>query len=126
MSRRPSASLWRIVAGPCAGVVFAAVLMIGTNVLLVNITPATSTLFIAVTLACAAIYHFAGGYVCAAIAHDAVPATAGLIVLGTGLLMTSVVQTWSRMPAWYSVAVVVMVPAALWLGARVHAKRPGV
>lgn len=106
-----------------AGVLSAAVLMIGTNVRLAAVMSPTSALFLAVTLTCAAIYHGAGGYLCATIARDSGLATAGMMVLGTGLLMGSVIQTWARMPAWYSVAMVALVPLALYLGARAHAVR---
>ena len=120
-SGRPHASLWRSTAGVLVGVFVTAVLMIGTNVLLVKAMSPTSALFLGVTLACAVIYHVSGGYLCAAIARDAGLATVGVIVLGTGLLLVSVVQTWAGMPAWYSVSMVALAPTALYLGARAHA-----
>jgi hypothetical protein len=127
--RRASASVARIVGGVVAGLVLAATLTIAINVFLAGITVPTSTLFLAVTLPCALADHFAGGYVCAAIARDTVPATAALIVLASGLMLTSVAQTFSQMPSWYSAGMLIGVPAALWWGARTHAAtakpRPG-
>ena len=120
--RRP-ASVWLSAAGMFAGVLLAAMLMIGTNVLLVTVMLPASALFLALTLACAVIYHLAGGYLCATIARDTALATAGVMVLGTGLLIVSVIQTWARMPAWYSLAMVALVPMALYLGAQAHAFR---
>jgi hypothetical protein len=118
---RPQASLWRSTAGVFVGVLVTAALMIGTNVLLVKAMSPISALFLAVTLACAAIYHFAGGYLCAVIARGTGLATAGVILLGTGLLLVSVMQTWARMPPWYSVAMVALAPTALYLGAHAQA-----
>lgn len=98
-----------------------AALMIGTNVLVVQHFAPTSAMFIIVSLVGAVIYHLAGGFLCAAIARDAGAATAGLVIAGTLLLLSSVVNTWSQMPVWYSLAMMVIVPLSLWQGTRLHA-----
>jgi hypothetical protein len=85
-----------MMSGVAAGVLLAATLTIAANVFLARVTVPTSVLFLAVTLPCALMVHVAGGYLCATIAHDTLPATAALIVLGAGLLMTSVAQTFSQ------------------------------
>jgi hypothetical protein len=94
--------------------------MIGTNVLVVQHFAPTSAMFIIVSLVGAVIYHLAGGFLCAMIARDAAAATAGLVIAGTLLLLSSVVNTWSQMPVWYSLAMMVIVPLSLWQGTRLH------
>jgi hypothetical protein len=106
-----------------AGLVVSAALMIGTNLLLVHVIASTSGIFLIVTLVCAALYKMTAGYVCAAIARDSWRAAVVLVVLGTAVLLSSVVQTWTLMPRWYSVAMTGIAPTALWLGARTHARR---
>jgi hypothetical protein len=106
-----------------AGLVVSAALMIGTNLLLVNVIASTSATFLVVTLVCAWVYKMTAGYVCAAIARDDWRATLMLVALGTAVLLSSVVQTWTQMPGWYSIAMTCIAPAALWLGARTHARR---
>jgi len=108
-----------------AGLALAAGLMIGTNVVLVTLTLPASVLFLAATPVLAVVYHVAGGYVAAAIARDHTPAIVALVICGTLLLLSSVVRTWSQMPPWYSLAMVVIVPASLWLGTWVHRRRQG-
>jgi hypothetical protein len=106
-----------------AGLVVSAALMIGTNLLLVNVIASTSASFLLVTLVCAGVYKMTAGYVCAVISRDSWGATAVLVVLGTAVLLSSVVQTWRLMPGWYSIAMTCIAPTALWLGARAHARR---
>jgi len=106
-----------------AGLVVSAALMIGTNLLLVTAIASTSAIFLIVTPLCAGVYKMAAGYVCAAISRDDWRATVALVVLGTAVLLSSVVQTWALMPRWYSLAMTCIAPTALWLGARMHARR---
>lgn len=113
----------RNVAGVILGVALAAALMIGTNLVLIERVTATSAVFISITLLDAVVYHLLGGYVCAAISRDAARATWSLVVVGTCLLLSSVIQTWSQMPRWYSLGMLVIVPVSLWLGTRLHARR---
>lgn len=113
----------RNVGGVLAGLVLAAGLVIGTNLLLVRVTGPTAAWFLAVTLVGAVVYHLAAGFVCAAIAQDARAATWSLVLLGTALLLSSVVQTWQQMPGWYSLAMVAIVPTSLKVGAAVHSHR---
>jgi hypothetical protein len=111
----------RSLAGVIVGVVLSAALMIGTNVLVVQRVAPTLAVFVIVSLVGAVVYHLAGGFLCATIARDASAATAGLVIAGTLLLLSSVVNTWSQMPAWYSLAMMVIVPLSLWQGTRLHA-----
>jgi hypothetical protein len=106
-----------------AGLVVSAALMIGTNLLLVNVIASTSGIFLIVTLMCAGAYKMTAGYVCAAISRDSWRAAVALVVVGTAVLLSSVVETWTLMPRWYSFAMTCIAPTALWLGARTHARR---
>lgn len=112
----------RAVLGVIAGLVISATLMIGTNLLLVNVIASTSSIFLIVTLVCAVVYKMIAGYVCAAISRDSSRATVVLVVLGTAVLLSSVVQTWTLMPRWYSIAMSCIAPTALWWGAHTHAR----
>ncbi|HXR96385.1 MAG TPA: hypothetical protein VN709_00945 [Terriglobales bacterium] len=103
------------------GLVASAALMIGTNLLLVQHVSPASAVFITVSLAGAVLYHLLGGFLCAAVARNADAATAGLVIAGTLLLLSSVVNTWNQMPVWYSLAMVAIVPLSLWEGTRLHA-----
>jgi hypothetical protein len=113
----------RGVLAVIAGLVVSAALMIGTNLLLVNVIASTSATFLIVTLVCAGVYKMTAGYVCAAISRDSWRATVVLVVLGTAMLLSSVVQTWALMPRWYSIVMTCIAPTALWFGARAHARR---
>jgi len=115
--------LLRGILAVIAGLVVSAALMIGTNLLLVSVIASTSATFLMVTLVCAGVYKMTAGYVCAAISRDNGRAIVALVVLGTAVLLSSVVQTWALMPRWYSIAMTCIAPTALWLGARTHARR---
>ena len=113
----------RSVAGVVVGLAIAAALMIGSNIELVKVMASSSGLFLAVTLLGAVVYHLLAGFACGAVARDAAAATGALVVLGTALLLSSVLQTWSQMPPWYSLAMLVIAPVCLWQGAGMHRRR---
>lgn len=113
----------RNVGAVFAGVVLVLVLMIGMNLLLSRWTVPSNSWFQAGTLAGAAIIHFAGGFLCALISRGSRYATAGVVVVGSALMVMSVVQTWSGLPPWYSIAMLVIAPAGLLLGAAARSPR---
>ncbi len=116
----------RALAAAVAALVLVVALMIATNQLLVadwHVLVVGSAAFSAATLAFAALWHALGGFVCAAMARDSPLAVAALLILGFFMMAGSVINTWTTVPPFYSLAMLLLAPAFLWLGAALHRRR---
>jgi hypothetical protein len=117
------AGVARALSAAVASLALVVALMIATNQLLVadwHLLVLGSAAFSAVTLILAALWHALGGFVCAALARDARLATAAVVILGAFMMAGSVINTWSTVPPFYSLAMLALAPACLWLGAAGH------
>lgn len=121
--RTPLASVGRALAAVLLALAAVVALMIATQVVVTHYLPQSSAIYLVSTLALALLYHFLGGQIGAAVAGDAPPAIAALVVAGAALMLSSVHHTWPTVAPWYSIAMLLVAPAGLWLGARHHARR---
>ena len=69
------------------------------------------------------VYSGFGGYLCALIARErAQKATLGLIIFGEILGVASTVLFWQSIPHWFSFALLIVYPPAVWLGSRLRSR----
>ncbi|HUX66615.1 MAG TPA: hypothetical protein VMV31_03920 [Terriglobales bacterium] len=115
----------RRVGAVVGAMVLVVALMIGTNLLLVRWIAPGAAVFLAVTLALAAMYHTLGGYLCAVLARGARSAAVGVVGLGAAIMLGSVIQTWPTVPPWYSIAMLAIAPSFLWIGSQRYARPRG-
>ncbi len=126
MAAEAKIAWWRAAAAAVAALIAVVALMIATNQLLVadlRVLAVGTAAFAAVTLPLAALWHGLGGYLCAALARDSPLAAVEVVILGFAMMAGSVVNTWTIVPPWYSLAMLVLAPVCLWLGTRAHLRR---
>ena len=83
--------------------------------------------YFAVSLCLDTLYSIAGGYICAVIAQGlSRTATWGLILFGEGMGLAATIMLWKTVPHWWSLALMVLYPPAVWIGSslRTRAGKP--
>ena len=69
------------------------------------------------------LYTVLGGYLCSLIARErSRTATIGLIIFGEILGVVSTVLFWQNVPHWFSFALLIVYPPAVWLGYRLRSR----
>jgi hypothetical protein len=85
----------------------------------------TPAYYFAASLATDTLYSIFGGYLCAVIARSGVKrATIGLIVLGELMGLAATAAEWGLVPHWYSFALLVIYPPAVWIGSKLRKPAP--
>jgi hypothetical protein len=71
-------------------------------------------------------YSIGGGYLCALIARaQARIAAIGLMVFGELVGLASTVYLWKTVPHWYSFALLILYPPAVWAGSMLRRRSSG-
>ena len=69
------------------------------------------------------VYSVLGGYLCSLIARErSQNATLGLIIFGEILGVASTVLFWRSVPHWFSFALLIVYPPAVWVGSRLRSR----
>lgn len=106
-----------------AGYVVIGVLIFGTDQLFAALIPGFAAgppaYYFAASVVTDTLYSISGGYLCAWIAKaNTRVATLGLMIFGELVGVASTVFLWTMVPHWYSFALLILYPPAVWLGSR--------
>lgn len=117
-----SAKVGRIVLAVLVGYTVNALLIAGTESLLVMGVSHGEYFLTDVVIQC--LVQVASGYLCSRIAgaHSR-PATLGLIGLGLLVGIASVAASWQAEPHWYAIALLLVYSPCVWLGYRLEVRR---
>jgi len=119
---RPEASFGRLVLAVLAGYISNAILVAGSEALLLSSMWGASPLslsYFVLDLVSQGIYTIAGGYVCRVVARSSGKAAlGGLIGLAILVGTISLVTSWKSEPHWYGIALLAEYPPCAWLGWR--------
>jgi hypothetical protein len=120
----------RTIGAVLAGYVAIGVLIFGTDQLFAALIPGFSSMamppdyYFAASVATDTAYSIGGGYLCARIAQAGIrSATIGLMVFGELMGLASTVYLWKTVPHWYSFALLLLYPPAVWIGSRLSVGR---
>jgi hypothetical protein len=112
----------RSVGAVATGYLTIGVLIILTDRLIS--TPSLSLKYFVVTLVTDFLYTVVGGFLCATIAGEqARGASLSLIAFGELLGVVSLVRYWSAQPHWFAIVLLLIYPAAIWIGYKLSPTR---
>ena len=119
------------ILGVVLGYAATGILIFGTDQLFAALIPGFRSMsmllpvyYFAISIVTDAIYSAIGGWICARIAKEqARGATAGLIVFGEVAGVISAFYLWHTVPHYYSFALLILYPPAVWAGSRLAGQR---
>ena len=113
-----------------AGLLLTTVLAIACDALLLRLFPGKfgpngatgDTLILLAVLLYCSFFEFLGGYVTARLAPDRPVGHAVVFgLVGLALSVLSTIGRWNTTPAWYFIAVIILIVPAAWAGGRLRA-----
>src|SRR5579862_5913228 len=105
----------RSIGAVATGYLTIAILIIITDRL--DSAPPSSLKYFVVTLVTDCLYTVVGGFLCATIAGEqARGASLSLIGFGELLGVISLVRYWGAQPHWFSILLLLIYPAGIWIG----------
>ncbi|HXM97015.1 MAG TPA: hypothetical protein VN982_00925 [Candidatus Dormibacteraeota bacterium] len=121
----------RNILAVIAGYLVTGVLIFSTDQLFAALIPGLKTMtprplhYFLISVVTDTLYSIIGGFVCARIAHPPVRrnATISLIVLGELVGLVSTIFLWNNAPHWFSFALLLLYPPAVWLGFKLQARQ---
>jgi hypothetical protein len=122
----------RTIIAVLVGYMFIGALIFGTDQLFAASIPGFSSMpmppdyYFGWSVVTDTIYSVVGGLVCAWIARSAArKATIGLMIFGELAGLASTVYLWKMVPHWYSFALLILYPPAVWWGSVLFSRRSG-
>jgi hypothetical protein len=121
----------RNILAVIAGYVATGLLIFGTDQLFAALIPGFKSMttpplhYFLISVVTDTLYSIIGGFVCSRIAHPPVRrnATLSLIVLGELVGLVSTVFLWKLVPHWFSFALLLLYPPAVWLGFKLQSRQ---
>jgi hypothetical protein len=117
--------MWRSIAAVFFGYAVTGILIFGTDLIFAATVPGFSqmtmppTYYFAVSIVTDTLYSVLGGWVCALIAKRRIrDHVLALIALGELVGVASTVAFWNHVPHYFSFALIVLYPPAVWIGSR--------
>ena len=117
--------MWRNVLAVLFGYAITGILVVGTDQLFAfaidgfdKMIPRPAFYF-AISIVTTTVYSIVGGWTCAAIAKTRIrPTATALVILGELMGVASTVFLWKTVPHYYSFALLILYPPAVWFGAK--------
>lgn len=117
----------RNIVAVVAGYVAMGLLVVGTDQVFAVVIPGFKympmppTYYFIVSLITDSLYGALGGYLCSRIAQPPYRSAAiGLIIFGELMGVATTIVFWKIVPHWFSFALLILYPPAVWIGSRLR------
>lgn len=122
--------MFRIIAAVLAGYILIGCLVVATDAVFGTLNPELMNMrplpayYLTISCVTSTLYSVVGGYVAAVIGRArSSTAAIWLIIFGEIIGVASTIGFWSRMPHWYSFALLILYPPAIWIGYLLRCRR---